>query len=64
MARLLVGPDFRKLMPTSLFMGAGFLLLTDTVARAAFPIEMPLSILTAFIGAPFFIGLLIQGDRK
>lgn len=63
-ARLLVGPDFRKLLPTSLFLGAGFLLLTDTVARSMFPIEIPLSILTAFIGAPFFIGLLIKGGRK
>lgn len=63
MARLLVGPDFRRLLPTSLFLGAGFLIITDTIARSAFPIEMPLSILTAFIGAPFFIGLLIQGGK-
>ncbi len=63
-ARLLVGPDFRKLLPTSLFIGAGFLILTDTVARTFFPIEIPLSILTAFIGAPFFIGLLIKGGRR
>ena len=63
-ARLLVGPDFRKLLPTSLFIGAGFLILTDTVARTIFPIEIPLSILTAFIGAPFFIGLLIKGGRR
>jgi len=62
-ARLLVGPDFRRLLPTSLFLGAGFLIITDTIARSAFPIEMPLSILTAFIGAPFFIGLLIQGGK-
>ncbi len=60
-ARLWVGPDFRRLLPTALFMGAGFLLLTDTLARTIFPIEMPLSILTAFIGAPFFIGLLLKG---
>ena len=63
-ARLLVGPDFRKLLPTSFFIGAGFLILTDTVARTFFPIEIPLSILTAFIGAPFFIGLLIKGGRR
>ncbi len=63
MARLLVGPDFRRLLPTSLFLGAGFLIITDTIARSAFPIEIPLSILTAFIGAPFFIGLLIQGRK-
>ncbi len=60
-ARLWVGPDFRRLLPTVLLMGAGFLLLTDTLARTIFPIEMPLSILTAFIGAPFFIGLLLKG---
>ncbi|PWD85375.1 FecCD family ABC transporter permease [Ignatzschineria cameli] len=64
MARLLVGPDFRRLLPTALFLGASFLIITDTIARSAFPIEMPLSILTAFIGAPFFIGLLIQGGRN
>lgn len=63
-ARLWVGPDFRKMLPTALFLGATFLLLTDTIARTAFPIEIPLGILTAFIGAPFFIGLLINGGAR
>lgn len=62
-ARLWIGPDFSRLLPTSLCIGAAFLLLTDTLARTAFPIELPLGILTAFIGAPFFIGLLIRGGR-
>lgn len=64
LARLWQGPDFRHLLPTSICLGAGFLLVTDTIARSAFPIELPLGILTAFIGAPFFLGLLIKGKTK
>ncbi len=63
-ARLWAGPDFRKLLPASMLIGAAFLVLTDTVARTAFPIEVPLGIITAFIGAPFFVGLLIKGERR
>ena len=63
-ARLLVGPDFRKLLPTSLFIGAGFLVLADTIARTCFSIEVPLGVITAFVGAPFFLGLLIKGGAK
>lgn len=64
LARLWQGPDFRSLLPTSIGLGAAFLLLTDTIARTLFPIEVPLGILTAFIGAPFFIGLLINGKAR
>jgi len=64
LARLWRGPDFRSLLPTSIFLGAGFLLLTDTLARSLFPIEVPLGVLTAFIGAPFFLALLIKGKAK
>ncbi len=63
-SRLWIGPDFRKLLPTAMFLGAGFLLLTDTIARTAFPIEIPLGVLTAFIGAPFFLGLLMVGGAR
>lgn len=62
--RLWIGPDFRQLLPTTLFLGAAFLLLTDTIARTLFPIEMPISIITAFVGAPFFMGLLIKGGQR
>lgn len=62
-ARIWIGPDFSRLLPTSLFIGAAFLLLTDTLARTILPIELPLGILTAFIGAPFFLSLLIRGGR-
>lgn len=62
-ARLLVGPDFRHLLPASLVLGAGYLLLVDLVARTVAPIEVPLGILTALIGAPFFLWLLASGRR-
>jgi iron complex transport system permease protein len=57
-ARTLVGPDFSRLIPAAALLGGGFLLLIDTVARTATPIEIPLGILTALIGTPFFIWLL------
>ncbi len=58
LARTLVGPDFVRLVPTAAILGGGFLLLIDTLARTAAPIEIPLGILTAFVGTPFFIWLL------
>ncbi|AWN43717.1 FecCD family ABC transporter permease [Methylobacterium durans] len=62
-ARLLVGPDFRRLLPASLMLGAGYLLAVDLVARTIAPIEVPLGILTALIGAPFFLWLLATARR-
>ncbi|MFQ3320590.1 MAG: iron complex transport system permease protein [Natronomonas sp.] len=55
--RLLVGPDHRILLPTSALAGAIFLVATDTVARMG-PGEMPVGIVTAALGAPFFLFLL------
>lgn len=55
--RLLVGPDHRVLLPTSAIAGAVFLVATDTVARSG-PAEIPVGIVTAFLGAPFFLYLL------
>ena len=60
-ARLCVGAEFSRLLPTSLVMGAIFLLLTDTLARNVGHMEMPLGVLTALIGAPFFLYLLVKG---
>lgn len=57
--RLLIGPDYRLLMPASLFAGAGFLILCDTAARTILaPSEIPVGVLTAAIGGPFFLALL------
>ena len=56
--RLLVGNDHRTLLPASALLGAIYLLAIDTVARTATAAEIPLSILTAIIGAPFFAWML------
>lgn len=59
--RLLIGPDHRYLLPMSALGGAILLLLSDTIARTIFaPIELPVGLVTAFLGAPFFISLLRQ----
>ncbi|SDJ49641.1 iron complex transport system permease protein [Halovenus aranensis] len=59
--RLIVGPDHRILIPTSALAGATFLVLADTVARAG-PAEVPVGIVTAAVGAPFFLFLLRQRE--
>jgi len=56
--RMIIGPDHRKLLPATLSLGAFYLLLVDNFARALTTVEIPLGILTAIIGAPFFIYLL------
>ncbi|MGI5077299.1 iron ABC transporter permease [Treponema maltophilum] len=56
--RMLFGSDNRRVIPASTSIGAVFMLLLDTVARSATQSEIPLSILTAIVGAPFFIILL------
>jgi iron complex transport system permease protein len=58
LARMLVGPDHRALLPATLSIGATYLLFIDDVARTATASEIPLGILTAVIGAPFFAYLL------
>lgn len=61
--RMIVGPDHKVLLPASIFMGAFFLLLIDDVARAITTVEIPLGILTAIIGAPFFLYLLAKSKE-
>src|SRR6266487_2257960 len=55
LARSLVGPDFARLLPAAAILGGGYLLLIDTLARTMAQVEIPLGILTAVIGTPFFI---------
>lgn len=62
-ARMLVGPDFRRLLPASMISGAAYLLVVDMLARSIATIEVPLGILTAVVGAPFFLWLLTSGKR-
>lgn len=63
-ARLLVGPDFRRLLPASLLLGGSFLLGADTLARTVAPIELPLGILTAFVGVPCFLLVLARNGAE
>lgn len=59
MTRMLLGSDHRVVLPASLFFGAAFLVAADTVARIVIPhAELPVGVITAFIGAPFFVYLL------
>ena len=63
--RLLIGPDHRWLLPVSALAGGVLLLIADTLARVIIaPVELPTGILTAILGAPFFIMLLIQQRRE
>ncbi len=61
--RLLVGPNHKSLIPVCLLLGAAYLLLIDDIARLVASVEIPIGILTAIIGAPFFIYLLKRGGK-
>jgi iron complex transport system permease protein len=58
MARMIYGSDNRKILPASLAIGATLMVVIDTIARSILAAEIPVSILTAMVGAPLFIGLL------
>lgn len=62
-ARMLVGPDFKKLIPATALIGSTYLLLVDNIARTITSVEIPLGILTSLLGAPFFIYLLYKTRR-
>ncbi len=62
-ARALAGPDFARLLPAALLLGGGYLVAVDVLARTIAPIEVPLGILTAAIGAPFFLWLLLTARQ-
>ena len=61
--RFLVGPDNRKLLPVSAMAGAILLLSADTVTRAVLPVEVPIGVLTALIGGPFFCVIFRKRQR-
>ncbi|WP_019933464.1 FecCD family ABC transporter permease [Oceanimonas smirnovii] len=64
LVRLISGPDHRSLLPLSALLGAWLLLLADMLARTlAAPAEMPVGIVTALLGAPFFLWLLLKQKR-
>jgi iron complex transport system permease protein len=63
-ARLLVGPDFGRLLPLAMLMGAAFMLAVDTLCRTLAAIEVPPGVLTALIGTPFFLWLFALARRS
>jgi iron complex transport system permease protein len=64
MVRLLVGSDHRLVLPASALLGGAFLIGSDLVARTVFrPVELPVGIVTALIGGPFFLWLLVRSGR-
>ncbi|MHC4417911.1 MAG: FecCD family ABC transporter permease, partial [Planctomycetota bacterium] len=63
--RLVAGPDHRQLIPLSAIVGAAFLVVADTLARTAFGQEqLPVGVITAIAGGPFFLILLARYSRK
>lgn len=61
--RLLTGSNHQRLLPVAMGIGAILLLFTDTLARGLSATEIPRGILTSFVGAPFFLALLLRGNR-
>ena len=64
LSRRIVGNDCRYLLPMSMVFGAGFLLLVDDLARCLTAVEIPIGILTAFVGAPFFVYLMVKREDR
>ena len=64
LSRRLVGNNYRHLLPASMLFGASFLLLVDDISRNLLTTEIPLGILTALIGAPFFIYLITRDGER
>lgn len=65
MVRLIIGPDLRLLIPCSMFFGASFLILCDTVGRTLIaPAEIPVGVITAMLGGPFFVWLLKRQQKQ
>ncbi|MDX2464427.1 MAG: iron ABC transporter permease [Porticoccus sp.] len=65
LVRLIIGPDHRYLIPGSAILGAVLLVLADTAARTLMsPAELPTGVITALLGAPFFVGLLLQQRNR
>lgn len=62
--RILFGSDYRRLLPATAIFGGAFLLVTDDIARTLTTGEIPIGILTAFVGAPIFLWLILRGGAR
>lgn len=63
LARAIVGPNYKVLLPTSMFVGASYLLIVDNIARLAMTVEIPIGILTSILGVPFFIFIFKYNNK-
>ena len=64
-ARMIVGDDYRSMLPAAILLGSSFMLVVDNFARMLTTSEVPIGILTAFVGAPFFLYLILkEGSRQ
>jgi len=59
-----VGPEHRRLVPLSMAGGAAFMIFADTIARSLGSADIPVGIITAIVGAPFFIYLMKRGGKE
>ena len=64
LARRLVGNNYKHLLPATMLFGAIFLLVVDDVSRNLLTTEIPIGILTSFLGAPFFLYLISRGGER
>jgi iron complex transport system permease protein len=62
--RMIVGPDHKTLVPLSMAGGAAFMICADTLARNLTSFELPVGIITAVMGAPFFVYLMKKGGKE
>ena len=60
--RLMFGYDYRRLIPASILLGGAFMMVVDNLARTVTTAELPLGVLTAFVGGPVFVWLILRGD--
>jgi iron complex transport system permease protein len=61
---MIFGCDYRRIIPAAIIMGGAFLLVVDDIARCMATTEVPIGILTAFVGAPIFAYLLMAGGKR
>jgi iron complex transport system permease protein len=64
LVRMLLGPDHRRLVPLSITGGAAFTIVADTIARNLTNFDVPVGIITAILGAPFFVFLMKRGGKE
>jgi len=63
LARMMIGPNFKYLIPASALLGSSYLLIMDGFCRSVFAVEIPLGIVTSLAGLPFFLYLLTRQNK-